>query len=348
MSRTTLQQIALSLNLSVTTVSKALRSYPDVSEKTIQKVKEAAKLLNYKPNTFAVNLRTQESKTIGLVIPEIVHQFFSSVVKGVIEEAEKNGYVVIVLQTSQDFETEKKRIEFLIDKQVDGILIAIADQTVDCFHLYEVQSMDLPVVMFDKISKSVSCSKVIIDDIKAGYEATKHLIDCGCKNIAHFRGPLTSQNSIDRYLGYKKALEESGLIFDESNVYHCSKMNFDEGREQAEKLLQHNRGVDGIFINTDMVAVGAMTEFKAQGIKIPEEISIVGFGNWFLSSVITPSLTTIDQPSYTMGKIAFNTLLSELTKRKKNEHAEHETVILPTEIIERESTLSRKKFDISL
>lgn len=348
MSRTTLQQIALSLNISVTTVSKALRAYPDVSEKTIQKVKEAARLLNYKPNTFAVNLRTQESKTIGLVIPEIVHQFFSSVVKGVIEEAEKNGYVVIILQSSQSFEIEKERIEFLLNKQVDGILIALADKTVDYFHLYEAQSLDLPIVMFDKISKAVPCSKVIIDDIKAGYEATEHLIACGCTKIAHFRGPLTSQNSIDRYLGYKKALEEHQLEFDEANVYHCSKMSFDVGRENAKKLLSRGKAIDGIFINTDMVAVGAMAELKEQGVRIPEDISIVGFGNWFLASVVTPSLTTVDQPSYTMGKIAFNTLLGELTKRKENQHVEHETVILPTEIIERGSTLARKKVDISL
>ncbi|RDY58743.1 LacI family DNA-binding transcriptional regulator [Flagellimonas nanhaiensis] len=340
MSRTTLQQIALSLDISVTTVSKALRSYPDVSKKTIEKVKAAAELLNYKPNTFAVNLRTQESKTIGLVIPEIVHQFFSSVVKGVIEEAEKNGYTVIVLQSSQNTEIEKKRIEFLINKQVDGILIALADDTVEYYHLFEAQAIDLPIVMFDKIGKTVPCSKVIIDDLRAGYEATKHLIDCGCTKIAHFRGPLTSQNSIDRYHGYKKALEEYNLEFDESNVYHCKEMSFEIGKENARKLLNHRNGVDGIFVNTDMIAVGAITELKEHGINIPEDIRIIGFGNWFLSSVITPSLSTVEQPSYTMGKIAFNTLFSELNKHKENQHVEHETIILPTEIIARESTLA--------
>ena len=347
MSRTTLQQIALSLNISVTTVSKALRSYPDVSQKTIEKVKAAAELLNYKPNTFAVNLRTQESKTIGLVIPEIVHQFFSSVVKGVIEEAEKNGYTVIILQSSQNTEIEQSRIEFLINKQVDGILIALADDTVEYYHLFEAQAIDLPIVMFDKIGKSVPCSKVIIDDLKAGYEATKHLIESGCNKIAHFRGPLTSQNSIDRYLGYKKALEEYDLEFEESNVYHCKEMSFDIGKENAKKLLKDGKGIDGIFVNTDMIAVGAMAELKEQGVNIPDDMCIIGFGNWFLSSVITPSLSTVSQPSYTMGKIAFNTLFSELNKHKENQHVEHETIILPTEIIARESTLVGKKVDIS-
>ncbi len=338
MSRTTLQQIALSLNISVTTVSKALRSYPDVSQKTIDRVKQAAAELNYKPNAFAVNLRTQESKTIGLVIPEIVHQFFSSVVKGVIEEAEKNGYTVIILQSNQNLEIEKKRIEFLMDKQVDGILIALADETVEYFHLFEAQAIDLPIVMFDKIGKTVPCSKVIIDDVKAGYEATKHLIEAGCSKIAHFRGPLTSQNSIDRYEGYKKALAEVDLEFNESNVYHCKEMSFDIGKENARKMLSKRHKIDGVFVNTDMIAVGAMAELKDQGVDIPNDIAIIGFGNWFLSSVITPSLSTVAQPSYSMGKIAFNTLFSQLKRRKENQHIEHETIILPTEIIVRASS----------
>lgn len=346
MSRTTLHQIAVSLNISVTTVSKALRSYPDVSKETIAKVKETAKRLNYKPNAFAVNLRTQESKTIGLVIPEIVHQFFSSVVKGVIEEAEKHGYVVIVLQSGEKMETEKSRIEFLIGKQVDGILISLADETTNYDHLFEIKSMDLPMVMFDKVSKIVECSKVIIDDRKAGYAATKYLIEIGCKNIAHFRGPMMSQNSIDRFLGYKKALEDHGLQFKKANVYYCSKMNFKEGQENVKNLVRDNNGVDGIFVNTDLVAVGAISELKKLGIRVPEDISVVGFSNWFLSSIVTPTLTTVSQPSYSMGQLVLNTLLSEINDRKKNIPIEFKTIILPTEIIERESTLTRKKIDI--
>ena len=347
MGRTTLQEIALSLNISVTTVSKALRSYPDVSKETIAKVKEAAERLNYKPNAFAVNLRTQESKTIGLVIPEIVHQFFSSVVKGVIEEAEKHGYFVLVLQSNENFETEKSRIDFLLDKQVDGILIALANETASYEHFFEALSMDLPIVMFDKIAKVVNCSKVIIDDKKAGYEATKHLIDTGCTKIAHFRGPILSQNAIDRFLGYKKALQEYGLEFNELDVYQCNEMSFEEGQENAQKLVAAGRKIDGIFINTDMVAVGAITKFKSLGIRVPEDISIVGFGDWFISSVISPSITTVMQPSYRMGQTAFNILYTALKNKKNNVPTPLETVIMPTEIVVRDSTLARKKTDIS-
>ncbi|WP_010518474.1 LacI family DNA-binding transcriptional regulator [Croceivirga radicis] len=339
MSRTTLQQIALSLDISVTTVSKALNSYPDVSKKTIERVKEAAERLNYKPNSFAVNLRTQQSKTIGLIIPEIVHQFFSNIVKGVTDEAEKNGYVVIVMQTNQKFNREKETVEFLINKQVDGILIALSDETVDYEHLLRSQNLDTPIVMFDKIANSVACSKVLIDDVKAAYEATEYLIKTGCKELVHFRGPLHSQNAIDRLEGYKNALLDYDLPFKEENVYLCEEMSFDMGREQARKMLDENTKVDGMFINTDLVAVGAMAEIKDRGLKIPEDISVIGFSNWFLSSVITPSLTTVAQPSFSMGKISFNMLLSELTNKRNNTEVTHETIHLPTELIVRDSTL---------
>ena len=294
----TLKQIAEKLGISITTVSKALKDYPDVNKKTRKLVRETASMLNYKPNSFAVNLRTKESKTIGLIIPVIVHHFFSSVIKGIIEQAENKGYLVIILQSNESYELEKKQIDFLLSKRVDGILISLANGTADFKHLNEVIENDTPLVMFDKIAKVVKCSKVIIDDRKAAYKATKHLIDIGCKRIAHFRGPLLPQNSIDRFLGYKKALIDNGLEYDASLVYicECGDMSFEEGKLNAQKLLKEHNDVDGIFINTDLVAIGAMTEFSKQGVKIPEDINIVGFSNWFMASVISPSLTTINQP----------------------------------------------------
>lgn len=200
----TLKQIAEQLNISVTTVSKALKDYSDISPKTKVLVKEFAKTLNYKPNTFAVNLRTKESKTIGLIIPVIVHHFFSNVIRGIISQAEKKGYLVIILQSNESYELEKKQIDLLMSQRVDGILISLANGTANFSHLNEVIAQDKPLVMFDKIAKIVKCSKIIIDDRKAAYIATQHLIDTGCKRIAHFRGALLPQNSIDRFLGYKK------------------------------------------------------------------------------------------------------------------------------------------------
>ncbi|UAN00075.1 LacI family transcriptional regulator [Polaribacter litorisediminis] len=334
----TLKQIAEELGISITTVSKALKEYPDVSKKTRKLVRETATLLNYKPNSFAVNLRTKESKTIGLIIPEIVHHFFSSVIKGIISQAEKKGYLVITLQSNESFELEKKQLDLLLSKRVDGILISLANATADYKHLTEIIEQDTPLVMFDKIAKIIRCSKVIIDDRKAAYKATEHLIKIGCKRIAHFRGPLLPQNSIDRFLGYKQALIDNDIIYDPSLIYLLNEMSFEEGQFYANQLLKDHNDVDGIFINTDLVAIGAIAEFNNQGVKVPDQINVIGFSNWFMSSVISPSLTTINQPGFEMGKKAFKLLYKEIRDKKKNKVISYKDVVLDTDLIIRKST----------
>ena len=246
----TLKQIAVTLGISTSTVSKALKDYPDVSKETKRLVKETAVLLNYKPNAFAVNLRTSESKTIGLIIPVIVHHFFSSVIKGIVAQAEKKGYLVIILQSNESYELEKKQIDLLLSQRVDGILISLANGTNNFTHLNEVIMQDKPLVMFDKIAKIVKCSKIIINDRKAAYMATQHLINIGCKRIAHFRGPLLPQNSIDRFLGYKKALLDNNITYDPSLVYvcECGEHSFEEGKENARKLLNDHDDVDDVVV----------------------------------------------------------------------------------------------------
>ncbi len=334
----TLKHIAETLGISVTTVSKALKGYPDVSNKTKALVLNLAETLNYRPNTFAVNLRTKESKTIGIIIPEIVHHFFSSVIKGIVGQAEKKGYLVIILQSNESQEMEKKQINLLLDKRVDGILISLANSTVDFSHINSVIERNIPLVMFDKIAKIVNCSKVIIDDRKAAYTATKHLIDTGCKRIAHFRGPLLPQNSIDRFLGYKKALEDHGINYDPSLVYICENLSYEEGQFFAKQLIAEHKDVDGLFTNPDLVAIGAISIFNEVGIKIPDQISVVGFSNWFMSSAITPSLTTINQPGYKIGKAAFKQLYKELKMKKKGKDFLPKVIELETELIKRNST----------
>jgi LacI family transcriptional regulator len=295
-------------------------------------------LLNYKPNSFAVNLRTKESKTIGLIIPEIVHHFFSSVIKGIISQAEKKGYLVITLQSNESYDLEKQQIDLLLRKRVDGVLISLANGTGDFKHITQVIDEEIPLVMFDKIAKVVKCSKVIIDDRKAAYKATQHLIDIGCKRIAHFRGPLLPQNSIDRFLGYKQALTNNNIQYDPSLVYLLDNMSFEEGQFYAKQLLKDHNDVDGIFINTDLVAIGAISEFNNQGVKVPEQINVVGFSNWFMASVISPSLTTINQPGFEMGKKAFKLLYKEIKDKKKKKVVSYKDVVLDTDLIIRKST----------
>ena len=338
MKEVTLKQIAENLGISVTTVSKALKDYKDVSKQTKALVRAEAKALNYKPNVFAVNLRTKESKTVGLIIPEVVHHFFSSVINGIINEAEKFGYLVIILQSNESEELERKQVDLLLSKRVDGIMMSLANTTVEVDHIVSIKKANTPLVMFDKISKMIACSKVVINDRQAAYDATKFLIDKGCKRIAHFRGALLPQNSIDRFLGYKKALEEHGLPFDPKLVYICEKVDYDDGRAAAIQLLADGHKIDGLFAITDMAATGALTVFKENGINVPQDIALMGFSNWFLSQAITPALSTVDQPGYKMGRKTFKLLRKEMNAKKQGIPFTPVTKILKTKIVERDST----------
>ncbi|MDI1304209.1 MAG: LacI family DNA-binding transcriptional regulator [bacterium] len=334
----TLKEIATKLGISITTVSKALKNYPDVSAKTKKAVIDLAQTLHYTPNSFAVNLRTKESKTIGLIIPEVVHHFFSNVVNAIIDEAEKNGYLVIILQSNESLELEKKQVELLINKRVDGIIMSLSNESNNDDHIKEIINRNIPFVMFDKINKLISCSKVIIDDQKAAFNAVQHLIDTGCKKIVHIRGPLNPQNSIDRYIGYKKALEKNNIPFDSKLVYTCEKVNFEEGMDFAKQIIKDHADVDGIFAITDLVAVGVLTYFNENGIKIPEQIAVIGFSNWFMSQVLTPKLSSVEQPSHEMGVESFNLLMEEMICHKEGISFTPRTVELQTSTIIREST----------
>ncbi len=337
----TLKQIAETLGISITTVSKALKNYPDVSPKTREAVLDLAKSLSYTPNSFAVNLRTKESRTIGLIIPEVVHHFFSNVINGIIDEAEKNGYLVIILQSNESLELEKKQVELLMNKRVDGIIMSLSNESNNDEHIKEIIRKELPFVMFDKISKLIPCSKVIIDDRKAAFNAVEHLIQKGCKKIAHIRGPVNPQNAIDRFLGYKKALEKNNIPFDPKLVYTCKNVTFDEGKEFAKQIIEEHTDIDGVFVITDLVAVGVLAYFNEKNIKVPEQIKVIGFSNWFMSQVITPKLSTVDQPSFEMGVQSFGLLLEEINTRKELLPFQPRTIELETGIIERESTLGK-------
>lgn len=335
----TLKEIAAKLGISITTVSKALKNYPDVSEKTKKAVIDLAQKLHYTPNSFAVNLRTRESKTIGLIIPEVMHHFFSNIINAIIDEAEKNEYLVIILQSNETLALEKKQVELLINKRVDGILMSLSNESNNDDHIKEIIERNIPFVMFDKISKLSKCSKVIINDQKAAFNAVQHLIDSGCKKIAHLRGPLNPQNAIDRFIGYKKALEKNNIPFDSKLVYTCENVTFQEGVDFAKQILEEHPDVDGIFAITDLVAVGVLSYFNDNKIKVPHQVAVIGFSNWFMSQVLTPKLSTVDQPSHLMGVEAFNLLLEEMLCHKEGTPFIPRTIELETNTIIRESSM---------
>jgi len=338
MAKTTLKKIAESLGLSISTVSKALKDYDDVSPTTKAKVKALADSLHYKPNFLAQSLRNQESKTIGLIIPEIVHHFFASIIAGVIKAAKKKGYLVITLQSGESYEFERKQIELLLDKNVDGILLSLADNTVDYKHLSNLIESGFPIVLYDKISKSIHCNKVVINDQKAAFNATKYLIDSGCKKIAHIRGPLKPQTTIDRFIGYKNALKDNGIEFDKSIVFESPNLSLEDGKEIAKEIYKNHKDVDGVFAFTDLTAVGVMTGLKELNVKIPKNISVMGFSNWLLTRITSPKLSTVNQPGIKMGKQAFKLLYKEIQNRKAKINVEFKTVELPTKLVIREST----------
>ena len=337
----TLKEIATVLGISITTVSKALKNYPDVSPKTKKAVIDLAEQLNFTPNSFAVNLRTKESKTIGLIIPEVVHHFFSNIIKGVIEEADKNGYMVIILQSNESLELEIKQVELLFNKRVDGILISLSNDSNDDIHLKNIISRGVPFVQFDKISKLIPSSKVIINDQKAASYAVQHLINIGCKKIAHIRGPENPQNSIDRFLGYKKTLEKNGIPFDSKLVYTCENVTFDEGFDFAKQIVNDHPDIDGIFAITDLVAVGVLSYLNENNIAMPGKIALIGFSNWFMAQVMTPKLSTIDQPSYEMGVAAFSLLLEEMICHKEGVIFKPRIIELETNLVIRDSTVKQ-------
>jgi LacI family transcriptional regulator len=342
MNNTKLKDIASAVGVSITTVSKALKGYPDINKDTRARIIDMARKMNYKPNSNAVNLRTNQTKTIGVIIPTTVHHFFSNVLNGILEEAEKRGYVVIILQSNEKYELEKKQIALLIQKRVDGILISLSNETDDFSHIKEAIDYNTPVVLFDKIAKMVNCSKVVIDDRKAAYDAVSYLIGKGYRRIAHFRGSLVPQNSIDRFLGYKKALEDNDITYDPKLVFMCDhNEDFDDGYANAKILVENHKDVDAIFAITDLVAIGIIKYLNEVNIKIPEQIAIFGFSNWFMSSVISPKLTTINQPAYDIGHTAVSILIDEIVQLKNKTPIKHQIVTLPTEIIERESTVKK-------
>ena len=338
MPKTTLKKIAEILGLSIATVSKALKDYPDLNENTKKRVKDLASSLNYQPNSLAQGLRNKESKIIGLILPEIVHHFFSNVISGVIKAAEKRDYLVIPLQTNESFEQEKNSLKRLMDKNVDGILLSLSDKTTQHKHIKNVIDRGIPVVLFDKISKLVNCSKVIINDKVAAFNATQYLIDTGCKRIAHIRGDLKPQTTIDRFNGYKKALLDNDIPYDKSLVYTCKNLSFKEGYRIAKEIIEDHDDVDGIFAFTDLMAVGVLKRLNEYKIDVPNQISVMGFSDWFLTKITTPTLSTVHQPEFEMGQKAFELLYRDIGVNKKGLPIVPEIIEIPTYVVPRNST----------
>ncbi len=308
----TIKDIARMLGISVSTVSRALKDHPDISAETKEKVSETARKLNYRPNALALGLKSSKSKTIGVIIPEIVHFFFSSVISGIEDAAYEAGYNVIVCQTNEMYERETMVARTLLDHRVEGILISVAKTSMKFDHLAMLQDNGIPLVFYDRLCTVIDTDAVIIDDFKGAYMATEHLISVGCHNIVHFAAPENILIGKLRREGYCKALEDNNIPVDPYNIYLCDTM--EKVAEKISRILSRKPLPDGIFAVNDSTAIGAIQEIKKAGLRVPEDIAVVGFGNGPHAVISCPTLTTIDQNGYEMGYEATRFLLDRIVK----------------------------------
>ncbi|MCK3685941.1 LacI family DNA-binding transcriptional regulator [Maribellus sp. YY47] len=307
----TIKDIARELKISASTVSRALKNHPDISEETKRAVNELAQKLNYQPNAVALSLKQRRSHTIGVIIPEIVHYFFSSVISGIEDVAYDAGFNVIICQSNERYEREVTNARTLLASRVDGVLVSISKNTEDFQHLYNLRNNNIPMVFYDRIVPGMEADQVIIDDMDAAYRATQHMIETGRKRIVHFAGPQKLLIGQHRKNGYIKALEEAGLEVDPSLIIEAD--SFEKARMAVMRLLNEKKKFDGVFAVNDLTAIGAMQTIQKRGLKIPEEIAVVGFSDGRFSGITDPTLTSVDQHGYEMGTTATEMLLRRIT-----------------------------------
>ncbi|WP_340199770.1 LacI family DNA-binding transcriptional regulator [Ascidiimonas sp. W6] len=332
----TLKQIARELDVSVSTVSKALRDSKEISQDTRQKIKAFAKLYNYKPNNIAISLKNKKTKNIGVIIPEIVHHFFTMVITGIERVANGLGYNVIVCLSNESFDKEVINMEMLANGSIDGFIMALSKETQknkDFHHLREVVNQGMPLVMFDRIADEIYCDKVVIDDAEGAYKAVNHLIKTGCKRIALFTTVDYVSVGKLRTLGYKNALEDANFPFNEELILKIEDI---DNCDQSIKEFFDNQDFDAIFAVNELFAVTGMKEAYKRGFKIPDDISFIGFTDGILSKHAIPSLTTVVQHGVEMGEAAAKMLIEKLEETEEEES--FRTEVIKTSLLERNST----------
>ncbi|WP_073001737.1 LacI family DNA-binding transcriptional regulator [Mariniphaga anaerophila] len=332
---TTIHDIARKLNIAASTVSRALNNNPIISEPTRKLIEKTAKEMGYRPNTLAASFRTKRTNMIGVVLPLINRHFFSSVISGIEEVAYSSGFAVTISQTNDNFEKEEKIIQTLFSNRVDGLIVSIGMQTQTFNHLKLFSDKKIPLVFFDRVVEEIDADKIVVDDYRGGFIATEHLIEHGATKIAHIGGPLNVKIYKDRLSGYKDAMNKAGLPIDENMLIHNS-LTREDGTNAIKKLLLNEEKPDAIFCANDTTALSVIIYLREHGIKVPDNISIVGFSNEPFSELVTPSISTIRQPGFEMGKKAAELLINHI--KQKEQHTSSQTIVMPTELIVRESS----------
>lgn len=337
----TLKQIAKELDVSISTVSKSLRNSLEIGEETRLKVQAFAKFYNYKPNNIALSLKNRKTKSIGIIIPEIVHHFFSTVINGIEQVANEHGYSVVICLSDDSFDKEVLNMEMLANGSIDGFIMSLSKETQykgDFHHITEVINQGMPVVMFDRVTNDILCDKVIIDDKAAAYEAVQSLIDNGRKKIAL----VTTVDYVSvgklRTDGYEKALLDNGIPFNEDLIIKIE--DVDTCEITISELL-HARAFDAVFAVNELFAVTIIKTASKMGLKVPEDLAVIAFTDGIISKYSTPSITTVSQSGEKMGNKAAKMLIERLEAEHDDDEDENEnytTEVIETHLIKREST----------
>ena len=331
----TIKTIAKELGVSTSTVSKALKDSHEISTETKEKIQAYANHYNYKPNHLALQLRNQKTKVIGVILPKIVHHFFSTVIMGIEDGANEKGYNIMVCFSNESYKKEVETLKVLSNGSVDGIIVSIASETLenkDFDHFKGLVSEEIPLVLFDRVVDDILCDKVVVDDVSAGYKATQHLLDNGRKKIALITTPDHVNVGALRRQGYEKALIEAYIKKDENII-----VKIDEKEDitaQIQKVFESD--IDGVFAVNEIYAAKTMRLAKENGLKVPEDLAVIGFTDGLISEYSSPSITTIAQHGFTMGKQAVELLIERI--EKESETIKPKKIVISSDLKIREST----------
>lgn len=334
----TIYDIASALNISIATVSRALKNDPVVNKKTKKKIFELADKLGYRTNHFARNLRNQNTNTIGVIVHELNSNFITSVLAGIEKVTTEAGYDLIIAHSSESYQKEIANARNLFEKRVDGLIASLSFDTKNIDHFKPFKDKNVPVIFFDRVEQEGNNMVVIIDNAKCGYQATQHLIEQGCKRIAHITSILKRNVYSQRYKGYKDALYDAGIPFD-SSMLIINDLSERAGIESAMQVLKMDPLPDGLFITNDFVAAVCMRTLKENGIRIPEDIAVVGFNNDAIGKLVEPALTTINYPGIDVGEVAARNLINHLKGIGNIQNTN--TIIIRSNLIIRKSSLKK-------
>ncbi len=334
----TIYDIAKGVGVSPTTVSRALNDHPAVNKKTKQRIYDIATEMGYRSNMFASNLRRQRTHTIGVIVPILNSNFQSSVMAGMEKVANEAGYNLIISQSMGTAEKEIANAKTMFNSRVDGLLVSLAHDTENINHFEPFFKKGIPVLFYDRVAEHKQSTSIIIDNVQAAYKATAHLIEQGCKRIVHISGNLKINVYANRLKGYKYALIDNDLPFDESLVI-VNDLTEEAGVNAAEQILKMDPRPDGVFVSNDFCAVTCMKVLQRAGVSVPEDIAIVGFNNDPITKLVEPTLTTINYPGYEMGEVAVRSLINYLDALP--DISITNTVTLRSELIVRGSSVRR-------